>query len=211
MYLYTPGETHLYPSHGKVGSKSSSKPSLFGATCADQAAGRWFQVPRHVLHQHRLHCPVPDQEVAKPDRKPRKICNGDVRFLGDLHIFFQGLCPSKVSILGVYVHLRQISRSDLKGFCTSQKDHFFLVDTYLSSTQKLCITRSCWSWHIVSFSSPKLPKPVTFNEMGVEPKIAGFPPKWMVKMMVPNPMNKWMIWVVFPHIFGSTPKIRVGS
>ena len=32
--------------------------------------------------------------------------------------------------------------------------------------------------------------------MGVEPKIGGFetPPKWMVKIMVPNPMNKWMIW-----------------
>ena len=29
------------------------------------------------------------------------------------------------------------------------------------------------------------------------------PPKWMVKIMVPNPMNKWMIWV-FPIIFGNT-------
>ena len=29
-------------------------------------------------------------------------------------------------------------------------------------------------------------------EMGVEPKIGVvFPPKWMVKVMVPNPMNKW--------------------
>ena len=23
------------------------------------------------------------------------------------------------------------------------------------------------------------------------PKIGGKPPKWMVKIMVPNPMNKW--------------------
>ena len=28
-------------------------------------------------------------------------------------------------------------------------------------------------------------------------------PKWMVKIME-NPMNKWMIWVVFTPIFGST-------
>ena len=42
--------------------------------------------------------------------------------------------------------------------------------------------------------------------MGVEPKIGGFyPPKWMVKIMVPNPMNKWMIWEVKTPIFGSTP------
>ena len=32
----------------------------------------------------------------------------------------------------------------------------------------------------------------------VEPKIGGFyPPKWMVKIME-KPMNKWMIWGVFP-------------
>ena len=30
------------------------------------------------------------------------------------------------------------------------------------------------------------------------PKIGGKPPKWMVKIMVPNPMNKWMIWVFLP-------------
>ena len=41
------------------------------------------------------------------------------------------------------------------------------------------------------------------------PKIGGFPPKWMVKIMVPNPMNKWMIWIDlggFPSIFGLTPR-----
>ena len=32
----------------------------------------------------------------------------------------------------------------------------------------------------------------------------GNTPKWMVKIMVPNPMNKWMIWGCFP-IFGETP------
>ena len=31
--------------------------------------------------------------------------------------------------------------------------------------------------------------------MGVS-KNRGGPPKWMVKIMVPNPMNKWMIWGV---------------
>ena len=30
----------------------------------------------------------------------------------------------------------------------------------------------------------------------VFPKIGVKPPKWMVKIMVPNPMNKWMIWGV---------------
>ena len=44
---------------------------------------------------------------------------------------------------------------------------------------------------------------------GVFPKIGGgiLPPKWMVKIMVPNPMNKWMIWGVFKNpyiIFGNT-------
>ena len=29
--------------------------------------------------------------------------------------------------------------------------------------------------------------------MGVNPKIGGFPPKWMVKIME-NPMNKWDDW-----------------
>ena len=39
----------------------------------------------------------------------------------------------------------------------------------------------------------------------VFPKIM-LPPKWMVKIME-NPMNKWMIWGVFPPlIFGSTPE-----
>ena len=37
------------------------------------------------------------------------------------------------------------------------------------------------------------------------PKIGGKNPKWMVKIMVQNPMNKWMIWGVKTHIFGSTP------
>ena len=37
------------------------------------------------------------------------------------------------------------------------------------------------------------------------PKIGGLPPKWMVKIMVPNPMKKWMIWGVKTPIFGSTP------
>ena len=38
------------------------------------------------------------------------------------------------------------------------------------------------------------------------PKMWGKPPKWMVKIMVPNPMNKWMIWGGFATtpIFGAT-------
>ena len=33
----------------------------------------------------------------------------------------------------------------------------------------------------------------------------GGPPKWMVKIMVPNPMNKWMIWGGLPPLFLETP------
>ncbi len=36
--------------------------------------------------------------------------------------------------------------------------------------------------------------------MGVEPKIGGNPPKWMVYFME-NPMNKCMIWGVLPPLF----------
>ena len=40
----------------------------------------------------------------------------------------------------------------------------------------------------------KLLGSVGFNRiLGVEPKIGGKPPKWMVKIKE-NPMNKWMIW-----------------
>ena len=41
------------------------------------------------------------------------------------------------------------------------------------------------------------------SQMGVEPKIGGKPPKWMVKIME-NPMNKWMIWGETP-LFLETP------
>ena len=41
------------------------------------------------------------------------------------------------------------------------------------------------------------------REMDVEPKIGGKPQKWMVQIMVPNPMNKWTIWGK-PTIFGNT-------
>ncbi len=34
------------------------------------------------------------------------------------------------------------------------------------------------------------------------------PPKWMVKIMVPNPMNKWMIWGVKTPIFRNTFILR---
>ena len=42
-------------------------------------------------------------------------------------------------------------------------------------------------------------------DMGVEPKIGGFyPPKWMVKIMVPNPIKIRMIWGEKP-LFLETP------
>ena len=35
----------------------------------------------------------------------------------------------------------------------------------------------------------------TYHQYRMFPKIGVGPtPKWMVKVMVPNPMNKWMIW-----------------
>ena len=34
----------------------------------------------------------------------------------------------------------------------------------------------------------------------VFPKIGGFPPKWMVKIME-NPINPWMIWGDVSHYF----------
>ena len=55
-----------------------------------------------------------------------------------------------------------------------------------------------WSIQILVASS---------TNMGVEPKNRGiFPPKWMVKIME-NPMNKWMIWGVFPLFLGWHPNI----
>ena len=42
--------------------------------------------------------------------------------------------------------------------------------------------------------------------VGFQNKNGGFcPPKWMVKIMVPNPMNKWMIWEY--HYFWKHPVI----
>ncbi len=36
-------------------------------------------------------------------------------------------------------------------------------------------------------------------QLGVSKNRGGnYPPKWMVKIVVPNPMNKWMIWGVNP-------------
>ena len=47
------------------------------------------------------------------------------------------------------------------------------------------------------------------EDVGVSKNRGILPPKWMVKIMVPNPMNKWMIWgVVFQNplfLVGSTP------
>ena len=40
------------------------------------------------------------------------------------------------------------------------------------------------------------------------PKIGGTPPKWMVKIME-NPMNKWMIWGVFPLFLVQHPYIGI--
>ena len=46
--------------------------------------------------------------------------------------------------------------------------------------------------------------------MGVEPKIGGKPPKWMVKIME-NPMNKWMIWGVFPLFLVQHPYEKMAA
>ena len=43
------------------------------------------------------------------------------------------------------------------------------------------------------------------------PKIGGKPPKWMVKIMVPNPMKKWMIWVVVPIFLVQHPYLDFPS
>ena len=53
------------------------------------------------------------------------------------------------------------------------------------------------------------------TKMGVEPKIVGFETPQNGKgenFMVPNPMNKWMIWGGFPHDFWKTPMfVRICS
>ncbi len=41
--------------------------------------------------------------------------------------------------------------------------------------------------------------------MGVEPKIGGKKPKMDGEKNGSNPMNKWMIWKVFPIYFYKTP------
>ena len=44
-----------------------------------------------------------------------------------------------------------------------------------------------------------------FSPSGCWTKNRGIlPPKWMVYFMVPNPMNKWMIWGVFPYFWFNT-------
>ena len=52
-------------------------------------------------------------------------------------------------------------------------------------------------------------KKAIFLNMGVEPKIVGKPPKWMVYFME-NPMNKWMIWGAHPY-FWKHPYARMFS
>ena len=47
--------------------------------------------------------------------------------------------------------------------------------------------------------------------MGVEPKIGVKTPKWMVKIMVPNLQNKWMILGGLPPYFWfNTPMFQGG-
>ena len=56
-----------------------------------------------------------------------------------------------------------------------------------------------WSWFAGAFLRRCWG---VFGYVGVEPKIGGFePPKWMVKRRE-NPMNKWMMWGVFPVFLG---------
>ena len=44
--------------------------------------------------------------------------------------------------------------------------------------------------------------------MGVSKNRGKTPPKWMVKIMVPNPMNKWMILGGKNHILGNIHKLH---
>ncbi len=71
-------------------------------------------------------------------------------------------------------------------------------------------TRSIWFQSHLAYKNFywDLINPNSLDEqIWVFPKIGGKPPKWMVKIME-NPMNKWMIWGVFPlfldqHPFGN--------
>ena len=65
-----------------------------------------------------------------------------------------------------------------------------------------------WTWGNVPISATtyldKFHQDQRFNHMDVSKNRGIFPPKWMVKIMVPNPMYKWMIWGVFPYFWFNT-------
>ena len=73
----------------------------------------------------------------------------------------------------------------------------------MTKSTQVPIPNNPWVWSTVIVTNSRTGIQLDDLYMGVNPKIGGFPPKWMVKIMVPNPMNKWMIWGFTP-IFGNT-------
>ena len=65
--------------------------------------------------------------------------------------------------------------------------------------------------HDITLRSDRLMENPRDPDMGVEPKIGmgPNPPKWMVKIMVPNPMNKWMIWGAHPYFWKYPYVLRI--
>ena len=73
---------------------------------------------------------------------------------------------------------------------------------------------SIFPWVMLVFGGGGCSSHSTEIYIWVFPKIGGKPPKWMVKIMVPNPMNKWMIWGVFPlflvpHPYSCRPNLLI--
>ena len=76
---------------------------------------------------------------------------------------------------------------------------FFFAENFLpafSLTSTPSIDLDLASWPATNGDPP------TQGKSGCWTKNRGvLPPKWMVKIMVPNPMNKWMIWGAHPYFW----------
>ena len=64
-----------------------------------------------------------------------------------------------------------------------------------------------WIFKMLTWSSIKKPIEGFVANMGVEPKIVGKTPKWMVKMV--ETLLKWMIWGAHPY-FWKHPYVQMG-
>ena len=81
-----------------------------------------------------------------------------------------------------------------------QRFHQFFngeVDLFEASQAILCLPSNQMPTHMSTISTSKIGQ---FGGYGCQPKNSGTP-KWMVKIRVPNPMNKWMIWGVKTPLF----------